>query len=108
MITNSYSPAWPASDSAADVAAARACNTLQNRMFTDPVLLGQYPDLSAFGIGGRLDCVQDGDLAAISAPIDRLGVDYYLPTRLSALPGSPLPFHLDPIPRLPVTAVRLP
>jgi beta-glucosidase len=69
MITNNYSPAWPASDSAADVAAARACDTLQNRVFTDPVLLGRYPDLGAFGVGeGGFDCVEDGDLAAISAP----------------------------------------
>jgi len=108
-ITNNYSPAWPASDSQADVAAARACDTLQNRMFTDPVLLGTYPDLSAFGVGdGGLDCVADGDLAVISAPIDGLGVNYYMPTRLSALPDSPLPFRLEPIPGYPVTAFGWP
>jgi beta-glucosidase len=109
MITNNYSPAWPASDSAADVAAARACDTLQNRVFTDPVLLGRYPDLGAFGVGeGGLDCVEDGDLAAISAPIDGLGVNYYMPTRLSALPDSPLPFQLEPIPGYPLTAFGWP
>ena len=109
MITNNYSPAWPASNSPADVAAARACDTLQNRMFTDPVLLGRYPDLSAFGVGdGGLDCVEDGDLAAISAPIDGLGVNYYMPTRMSALPGSPLPFQLEPIPGYPQTAFGWP
>lgn len=37
-ITNNYSPAWPASDSEADVAAAAAYDTLHNRVFTDPVL----------------------------------------------------------------------
>jgi beta-glucosidase len=109
MITNIYSPAWPASDSAADVAAARAYDTLQNRVFTDPVLLGRYPDLGAFGVGeGGLDCVRDGDLAVISAPIDGLGVNYYMPTRLSALPDSPLPFQLEPIPGYPVTAFGWP
>ena len=51
MITNNYSPAWAASDSAADVAAAAAYDVLQNRLFTDPVLLGRYPDLGAFGVG---------------------------------------------------------
>jgi len=108
-ITNNYSPAWPASDSPADVAAARACDALQNRMFTDPVLLGTYPDLSAFGAGdASLDCVADGDLAIISAPIDGLGVNYYMPTRLSALPNSPLPFQLEPIPGYPVTAFGWP
>ena len=103
-ITNNYSPAWPASDSEADVAAAAAYDTLHNRMFSDPVLLGSYPDLTAFGTGADgLDCVRDGDLAIISAPVDALGVNYYNPTRLSALPESPLPFQLEPIAGYPVT-----
>jgi beta-glucosidase len=103
-ITNNYSPAWPAGQSAADLAATAAYDALHNRLFTDPVLLGSYPDLSAFGVPtGGLDCVQDGDLAIISAPIDALGVNYYSPTRLSALPASPLPFRLEPIPGYPVT-----
>jgi beta-glucosidase len=114
MITNNYSPAWPASEGAADVAATRAYDILQNRLFTDPVLLGRYPDLGAFGIGPEgLDCVRDGDLAAISAPVDGLGVNYYMPTRLSAqrdaaLPDSPLPFQMEPIPGYPVTAFGWP
>lgn len=106
-ITNNYSPAWPASDSAADQAAAHAYDLLQNRLFTDPVLLGSYPDLSPFGQAG-LDCVQDGDLAVIGAPLDALGVNYYAPTRLSALPDSPLPFQMQPIPGYPVTAFGWP
>ncbi|MEP7022484.1 MAG: family 1 glycosylhydrolase, partial [Actinomycetota bacterium] len=77
-ITNNYSPAWPASDSAADGDAADAFDTLQNRLFTDPVLFGAYPDLSAFGIGPEgPGVVQDGDLAVICAPVDVLGVNYY-------------------------------
>ena len=114
MITNNYSPAWPASEGAADVAATKAFDILQNRLFTDPVLLGRYPDLGAFGIGpDGLDCVRDGDLAAISAPVDGLGVNYYMPTRLSAqpdsaLPESPLPFQMEPIPGYPVTAFGWP
>jgi beta-glucosidase len=108
-ITNNCSPAWPATDSPADAAAASAFDTLQNRLFTDPLLLGAYPDLSAFGVGeAGLDCVRDGDLAVISAPIDALGVNYYSPTRLSAQPGSPLPFQMEPIPGYPVTAFGWP
>jgi beta-glucosidase len=108
-ITNNYTPAWPATDGEADVAAARAYDILHNRLFSDPLLLGAYPDLSAFGVGEEgLDCVQDGDLAVISAPLDALGVNYYSPTRLSALPGSPLPFQLEPIPGYPVTAFGWP
>ena len=42
-ITNNYAPAWPASDSEGDAAAARAYDTLHNRLFTDPLLLGTLP-----------------------------------------------------------------
>lgn len=109
MITNNYAPAWPATDSEADLAATSAYDILQNRMFTDPVLLGRYPDLTAFGVGSDgLSCVRDGDLAVISAPIDGVGVNYYSPTRLSALPDSPLPFQMEPIPGYPVTAFGWP
>ena len=108
-ITNNNSPAWPATDDPADVAATEAYDTLHNKMFTDPLLLGRYPDLSAFGVGpGGLDCVLDGDLAVISAPLDALGINYYNPTRLSALPDSPLPFQMQPIPGYPVTAFGWP
>jgi len=106
-ITNNHSPAWPATDDPADVAAARAYDTMHNRLFADPLLLGRYPDLSAFGLDG-LDCVLDGDMAVISAPLDALGVNYYSPTRLSALPDSELPFQMEPIPGYPVTAFGWP
>jgi beta-glucosidase len=113
VITNNYSPAWPASDNNADRAAARAYDILQNWMFTDPLLLGRYPDLTLFGLGGDdpasgLACVRDGDLAVIAAPLDGIGVNYYSPTRLSALPDSPLPFRMEPFPGYPVTAFGWP
>jgi beta-glucosidase len=105
-IANTYSPAWPASDDIADVAAAHAYDVLHNRLFTDPLLLGAYPEDPPFAMAGR-GCVQDGDLAVISAPVDALGINYYNPTRLSALPG-PLPFQMQPIPGYPVTAFGWP
>jgi beta-glucosidase len=108
-VANNCSPVWPASDGPADLAAAAAYDTLHNRMFTDPLLLGRYPDLGAFGVGeAGLDCVRDGDLAVIAAPMDALGINYYNPTRVSALPDSPLPFQLEPIPGYPVTAFGWP
>jgi beta-glucosidase len=107
-IANNYAPAWPASDDEADRAAAHAYDILHNRLFTDPLLLGAYPDLSPFGLPGGLDCVWDGDLAVIGAPVDALGVNYYAPTRLSALDGSPLPFRMEPIPGYPVTGFGWP
>ena len=108
-ITNNYAPAWPASETAADAAAASAYDVLHNRLFTDPVLLGAYPDLSVFGIGSAgPDCVRDGDLALISAPVDALGVNYYAPARLSAQSDSPLPFQLEQVTGYPVTAFGWP
>jgi beta-glucosidase len=106
-IANNCSPVWPASTSPADLGAAAAYDTLQNRLFNDPLLLGSYPDLSAFGVS-ELDGVRDGDLALISAPLDALGINYYMPTRVSALPDSPLPFQMEPIPGYPVTAFGWP
>jgi len=114
-IANNYTPAWPASEDPADVAAAEAYDTLHNRLFADPLLLGRYPDLSAFGVGpdgaggpADPDFAVDGDLAVISAPLDAIGVNYYAPTSLSALPGSPLPFQMEPISGYPVTAFGWP
>jgi beta-glucosidase len=107
--TNNYSPAWPATGSEADVAATEAYDALHNRLFTDPLLLGAYPDLTAFGLGSEgPDGVRDGDLAIISAGIDALGINYYSPARLSAPAGSPLPFRREKIPGYPLTAFGWP
>jgi beta-glucosidase len=59
--------------------AVRRIDALANRSFTDPILRGAYPqDLieDTHGVT-RWEFVRDGDLAAISAPIDVLGVNYY-------------------------------
>ena len=94
LLTNSYSPAHPASESAADVAAAEVYHRLHHALFTDPVLLGEYPDLSILGVETP-DVVRDGDLAVISRPIDGLGVNYYSPSRVAAAPDAAmLPFQL--------------
>jgi beta-glucosidase len=108
-IASNLSPAAPASDDPADVAATAAFDALHNRLFTDPLLLGRYPDLSGFGpeAAGLLP-VEDGDLEVITTPLDALGVNYYNPARVSALPGSPLPYRTGPIPGYPVTAFGWP
>ncbi|MEO3788333.1 GH1 family beta-glucosidase [Actinocorallia sp. B10E7] len=126
MLTNNYSPVLPATGDPADRAAADAFDALQNRLFTDPVLLGRYPDLTAYGVTG-LPFVRDGDLALIASPIDGLGVNYYSPTRIAAPAQAPshqgpsvlgevgdriqeagLPFQDTPIEGHPVTAFGWP
>jgi beta-glucosidase len=76
--------AWvrPETGSAADADAARRVDGLQNRVFLDPILDGRYPADVLADTAAVTDWsfVQPGDLAAIAAPIDVLGVNYYTPT----------------------------
>ncbi|MER6506833.1 GH1 family beta-glucosidase [Nonomuraea sp. NPDC001636] len=106
-ITNNCTPVWPASREEADVKAADAYDVLHNRLFNDPVLLGRYPDLSAYA--ADLDFVREGDLETISAPLDALGINYYNPTRIAAPPpGEVLPFTDTGVTGYPTTAFGWP
>ncbi|BAJ26623.1 MULTISPECIES: GH1 family beta-glucosidase [Kitasatospora] len=105
LIANNLTPVRPASDAPEDRAAAEAYDALHNRLFTDPLLLGRYPDLSAYGVGPDLHgAVHDGDLALISrGGLDGLGVNYYNPTRIAAPTDPGLPFAEAPIEGVPRT-----
>ncbi|GAA3367203.1 GH1 family beta-glucosidase [Streptomyces sannanensis] len=93
LLVNNCTPVRAAGPTAEDRAAAEAYDTLHNRLFNDPVLLGRYPDLSVFGAGEDLrGAVRDGDLDIIGAPVDALGVNYYNPTWVAAPDGPGLPF----------------
>jgi len=77
-------------DDPAEVELARLLDGLQNRIFLDPILRGEYPadvraHLGPFGID---DHIVDGDLELIGAPIDVLGVNYYTTTQIEARPPS--------------------
>ncbi|MFA1546593.1 GH1 family beta-glucosidase [Actinomadura chokoriensis] len=100
-LTNHYSPAWAASP--ADQPAADAFDAFMNRLFTDPVLLGRYPDLI-----GDAPYVRSADLSVIASPIDFLGVNYYHPTRLATPSGGPLPFEIVDITEYPTTGMGWP
>jgi beta-glucosidase len=116
-IANNYTPAWavgsdgtPATADDADRAAARMYDAFHNRLFTDPLLLGRYPD----GVEqlARVDLdsiILNGDMRVISAPLDALGVNYYNPTAIRA-PGDgvPLPFELTALSGYPTTAFGWP
>ena len=70
-------PQHPATGDERDVAAAREADGFRNRLYFDPVLRGRYPDDVLEHLAAAAPPVQDGDLAAISAPIDFLGVNNY-------------------------------
>ena len=77
-------PAHPASDEAEDVAAAWAADGVRNRWFFDPVLRGQYPADVLERFASVAPPVRDGDLAAVSVPLDFLGVNNYSRTIVRA------------------------
>ncbi|MFB9236083.1 GH1 family beta-glucosidase [Plantactinospora siamensis] len=104
-ITNNYSPVRVLGEGDADRAAGAAYDALQNRLFTDPLFGRGYPD--APGVDPAV--VRDGDLAAIAAPLDALGVNYYNPTGIRAPEaGAPLPFELVPLAGYPTTSFDWP
>jgi beta-glucosidase len=98
---NNHMPVWSATDSAEDRAAADLYDTLWNRMFSEPMLRGRYPE----GFAELMPGPVDEDLAVISAPLDFYGVNYYNPMRIAA-PGTDLP-TTDQVPTegLPVVPV---
>ncbi|WP_371671625.1 GH1 family beta-glucosidase [Streptomyces sp. NBC_00289] len=87
-IANSHGPAWPASREPADVEAAEFYDLLLNRLFSDPVLLGEYPQ----GIGELMPGDVSADLKVIGEPVDFYGVNYYAPTRVGAPQGEEIEF----------------
>jgi beta-glucosidase len=91
-------PHYPASDDPADAEASWGSDGYVNRWFLDPVFRGSYPDDQRERyerIVGPLDFVHDGDLTAIAAPTDYLGVNYYAPRWMQARPGDhPWPWRV--------------
>ncbi|NJN17014.1 MAG: beta-glucosidase [Oscillochloris sp.] len=82
-IVLNYTASVPASDSAADQAAARRYDGFFNRWFSDPVAGLGYPadmvaNYSAAGfLPDGMNFVQPGDMATIATPTDFLGANYY-------------------------------
>ncbi|MGW4885935.1 GH1 family beta-glucosidase [Streptomyces murinus] len=94
-IANSHGPTWPASADPADTEAADFYDTLLNRLFADPILLGEYPD----GIGELMPSSDiSADLKVIAEPLDWYGVNYYAPTLVGAPLDTEAEFGGVPIP----------
>jgi beta-glucosidase len=77
-ITLNLSPVRPASED--DAEAARRVDGNANRLYLDPIFRGSYPEdmLEHYRADSDFAFVRDGDLDKISAPIDFLGVNYYM------------------------------
>ncbi len=72
-----YHPVTPASPSQADQAAARQTDGVINRWFLDPLAGRGYPDDIRRAYGNNLDRVLVGDMEAIAAHLDFVGLNYY-------------------------------
>lgn len=101
-LVNNHTWVLPLRDTAQDQQAAAVYDLIHNRIFSEPLLDGRYPDLE--GLGLPLMPVQDGDLEAIGGSIDFYGINFYNPTTVTnAEEGSPIPFDIVPTPGAPVT-----
>jgi beta-glucosidase len=101
-------PHYPASDDPADVEASHGSDGYVNRWFLDPLHGRGYPDDMRERYErhvGALDFVRDGDLATIAAPTGYLGVNYYAPRVIEAVPGdTPWPWRVTVPDEWPTTA----
>lgn len=70
-------PKYPASTSAEDVAATGRADAYMNRQYLDPALQGRYPDELAEIFGDAWPGWPPDDVAALRAPGDFVGVNYY-------------------------------
>ncbi|UYQ60568.1 GH1 family beta-glucosidase [Streptomyces peucetius] len=90
-IVNNLSTVAPASDSEADLAAARRMDGHTNRWWLDPVHGRGFPAdmLDVYGV--ELP-ERPGDMETIAAPLDWLGLNYYFPAVVTDDPTGPAPF----------------
>ncbi|MEV6347000.1 GH1 family beta-glucosidase [Actinoplanes sp. NPDC051851] len=112
-IANQHFPVAAASEDPEDQMAAEIFRTLTNWTFSDPILLGEYPDEMIRAGVGTEDAQLDRDLELIGARLDFYGVNFYEPTAIEApkagkdysgvlevdipegLPFSPVPVKSD-------------
>ena len=91
---------WPTTDAEADRAAAGLVDTLWNRLFADPILLGRYPEPFGDAMPGPVGA----DLELISQPLDFYGVNFYNPISVrAAADDAALPFEYSEITGYPTT-----
>jgi len=90
----------PASDSAADVEAASRWDEYENRWFVGPAYEGAYPAalLARLEERGEAPPIKPGDMEEIKAPLDFLGVNYYMTHTIAADPEDGGPLELREVP----------
>lgn len=90
-IVNNLSSVHAATDSPEDLAAARRVDGHVNRWWLDPVHGRGFPADMCEVYGIELP-ERPGDLEAIAAPLDWLGLNYYFPAYVVDDPNGPVPY----------------
>lgn len=94
---------YPATDTAADVAAARRMtfaidkpDLWNNTWYADPVCLGHYPEDGLRAFGSDAPHIAPGDMELIKQPLDFYGLNIYAgtPTRATADGGASVPWPI--------------
>ncbi len=83
-IVLNLSPTRAATDRPEDIAQARLEDGRSVRWYMDPLFHGTYPDDVLQHLGADAPQVETGDMAAIQAPLDFLGLNYYTRSVVSA------------------------
>ena len=92
---NNHAPVRAASTDPVDAAAADLFDTLWNRMFAGPMLLGSYPE----GFADLMPGPVAEDLLTIRQPLDFYGLNYYNPMVIAAAAeGAEVPFEQRDLP----------
>ncbi len=99
-VTYNLATALPATNSAEDRRAVEKVQALNNRIFTSPVVLGEYDPLVQELTRDYTDWsfVRDTDLADIHQPIDVLGLNWYTPQVVRHTDPHPLGHGDDWVP----------
>ncbi|MGR3634281.1 MAG: GH1 family beta-glucosidase [Limimaricola soesokkakensis] len=87
-IVLNFERALPASDSAADHAAADLQDQIYNRWFIEAIANGRYPEGALAGLAPHMPDGWQDDMALISQPLDWLGVNYYTRAMIAAAPDA--------------------
>lgn len=90
-ITIDCVPMYPATESEADVEAAREADVFRNRWILDPVFRGEYPAELRARFAPDAPAIFDGDMETIAFPLDFLGVNTYTRNIVRADPETGRP-----------------
>ncbi len=83
-------PTYPATDTDEDRQAARRYDGVANRMFLDPLFKGEYPADMVEMFGPLFPEIRPGDLQTIAAPLDFVGLNYYMRAVMHYDPDTPI------------------